>query len=265
LADVAVTPAFLDAVARKQKATEKAHARGAAAAAAASEGSGAAAAAAASSSSSSGAKGGLNILHAYRPDGKLSKVLFSDSDPKRYWSAKDAKQVLWDYTRTHNLDAASGQRVTLDPVLVAALYSDGGGRVPLEASKAELSQRFDAHLNEYHAITFGHDEDGAGAAAADVKFKAGPVPCIDVSVETRQGKKLMTRIGGLEIFGVDPAIFAREAQRAFSCAATTQQSTVKHKSAMEVLVQGNVASDVGTKLQQMYNIPSQLVKVKKGK
>jgi len=42
--------------------------------------------------------------------------------------------------------------------------------------------------------------------------------------------------------------------------------TVKHKTFEEVLIQGNVAGDVGIKLQQLYGIPQQLVKMqKKGK
>lgn len=52
----------------------------------------------------------------------------------------------------------------------------------------------------------------------------------------------------------------------FSCSATTASVTVKHKTFEEVLIQGNVAGDVGIKLQQLYGIPQQLVKTqKKGK
>lgn len=99
---------------------------------------------------------------------------------------KDAKQVLWDYTKANNLDMAGGQRVRLDPALSGTFYPESGARNLADVAKHDLSARFDAHMAEYHAIILGD-------AMTDPKFVKGPVPCIEVSVEQRQGKKQMTK------------------------------------------------------------------------
>ena len=265
LKDVQVTQAFLDAVKKKQKAMEKSHAKSAAESSASSSSLSSSSTAAGSSSSSGG--GALQILHLYKPDQKLQR-LFADADgaaedPKKLWSMKDAKAVLWGYTLRNSLDlAASSGRVRLDPLLFDTLYADSGRNVN-EVTKADLAARFDSHLQDYYAIVHGDQIE-----ADQVKFTRGPLPPISVSLEQRDGKKKMTRVTGVEQFGLDPTQFAREAQKMFACAATCQEvpASSKHKAFKEVLIQGDVTKDIGPKLQQMYGIPASLVKqIKKGK
>ena len=112
-----------------------------------------------------------------------------EDDGKKLWSMKDAKQVLWDYTKAHELDVAGGQRVRLDPALSSTFYPESAARNLTDVAKHDLSSRFDAHMLEYHAIVLGD----SGGDLAEAKFVKGPVPCIEVSVEQRQGKKQMTK------------------------------------------------------------------------
>ena len=57
---------------------------------------------------------------------------------------------------------------------------------------------------------------------------AGKVPTIAVKVEKRMGKKLVTILHGLEGLGIDPAAFAKEAQKRFACAASVNTAVGGH-------------------------------------
>jgi len=259
-ADAVVTPAYLEAVRKKEKAKAKAHAQGAAAAAAAAATAGGSedAVATGASSSSSGGAGRASrspqILHMYKVDHHLQRLLFPDDEDasKKLFHSKDIKQLLWDYVKDHDLD--SGSKVKLDNLLLETLYFDSQKK-PVEATKHELSQRVDRHLVEHHSIVL------PGQDVPDVKWVRGPPPTIEVNIEQRQGRKMMTRVHGLEAFGISPATFAKEGQKLFASSCTTQTVTIKQKTREEVLIQGNVAADVANKLQQLYAIPTQYVKV----
>jgi translation initiation factor 1 (eIF-1/SUI1) len=71
------------------------------------------------------------------------------------------------------------------------------------------------------------------------------------------------RVSGIEQFGVDAFLFAKEAQKMFACATITQTvpANAKHKAFEEVLIQGNVCAEMGAKLQQNYGIPANCVKI----
>ena len=57
---------------------------------------------------------------------------------------------------------------------------------------------------------------------------AGKVPTIAVKVENRMGKKLVTILHGLEGLGIDPAAFAKDAQKRFACAASVNTAVGGH-------------------------------------
>ena len=75
---------------------------------------------------------------------------------------------------------------------------------------------------------------------AQVTIAAGKVPTIEVKVEKRMGKKLVTILHGLEGLGIDPAAFAKDAQKRFACAAS-----------VNVAVGGNGGEKVRTPLLVM--------------
>lgn len=296
--DLQVTKDFADAVKRKEKDRQKKHAKSATAAssasAAASSSSSASATAASASASSSGGSnttGKMQIRHLYRMGPRLLRFLFAPdalNDPKRLWTMTDAKAVLQEYIAEKELDVGQG-KVRMDAMLFQTFFDPGekgagtekapsgverntwtsflreyaqrpvSARFP-DVLKSDLSNRFDGLVIEYYAIV-----PPGGDQPDPAEYRKGPLPTIEVRTEKRQGGKLLTGVAGLEVFGVDPLVFAKEAAKVFACSCSTQTipANAKHKAYEEVFIQGNVAAEMGAKLQAMYGIPAQCVKAKK--
>lgn len=82
----------------------------------------------------------------------------------------------------------------------------------------------------------------AGESASDpgIKPKAGTPPKIQLLLENRQGKKTVTKVSGVEPFGVDPKAMADELQKTCAGSASVAQlmgSSPKNP-VMEITVQG---------------------------
>jgi translation initiation factor 2D len=73
-------------------------------------------------------------------------------------------------------------------------------------------------LSKYHAIESDAFPEG-------IRIESGPAPTIDLLIEARQGNKVVTRVTGLEAFGIFPDQFAKDCQKRFACSATVNQIT----------------------------------------
>jgi translation initiation factor 2D len=80
--------------------------------------------------------------------------------------------------------------------------------------------------------------------------KSGQVPKVQVTMEKRQGKKTVTRISGLEPFGVDPKQLAEELQRVCAGSATVGQGVGLKSGLLEVMVQGSQSKVVEKALEK---------------
>lgn len=96
-----VTAAFLDAMKRKQKESNKAHAKGATTAAAS------------SSSVSGSGTGPVQILFRYKPDQKLQRLLFDEQQAKQLWEMKGQQRKR---SREACLGNLSASCLSLDPL-----------------------------------------------------------------------------------------------------------------------------------------------------
>ncbi|GJD08589.1 Eukaryotic translation initiation factor 2D [Galdieria sulphuraria] len=93
-------------------------------------------------------------------------------------------------------------------------------------------------------------------------IRKGAVKPIAIIVEDRQGgRKHVTRIQGIETFGIEPEDFAQKAQIAFACASSVHPLPGKQNHLVEVQCQGNVTSDVTKWLLQKFGIPSTWIQV----
>jgi len=108
------------------------------------------------------------------------------------------------------------------------------------------------NLDSYHAIVVDGDSTRA-------RFRRGPAPPVTVSVTQRQNRKFITKVCGLEAYGVNMEEFSRSAQKIYACACSVVQG-VKQE---ELQIQGNVGSDVVNQLVNDFGIPSSLVHLKK--
>lgn len=91
------------------------------------------------------------------------------------------------------------------------------------------------------------------------KPKSGAPPKISIGT-TKQGSKTVTRIIGLEAFGIDPKTLAEELQRACGRGATARQGTGLKPGLLEVLVQGDSYDSI-KKAVMAKGIPERFVTV----
>ena len=200
----------------------------------------------------------LNILHKYKPTAQLRAALLSSTDDELL-TMKEAKQHLADYCKQHQLD--DGNSVRLDAPLAEAVMA-GTATEGSRISKAALAKALEAQLTLYSAVLLP-----TASATQPPAFHRGDVPPVVVSVEQRAGNRSVTRLSGLERYGVDVVEWGREAARYYAASVTSEESKGGKKGARDVLVQGDCRDGLGERLWHDYGIPREYVKVeaKKGK
>jgi translation initiation factor 2D len=214
----------------------------------------------AAAAAAAAAAGRIKVLTMYMPSNSLKRVLFAAHPHGTLFTMGEAKHVLWEYVKAHQLERGGGRAVAIDEVLFDALFKNNKGaakagavaEVGSELAKQALSTRFEAEMAAYHALVREGEE-------AQADFRRGKLPQVEVVTERRQGTKVVTRLSNLEVFGVDPAAVAKHAQKVFACSATVQPSLLKDSKLRDVLVQGSVLGQVEAVLTDEFGIPPNLV------
>ncbi|KAI5787062.1 hypothetical protein EDC01DRAFT_660425 [Geopyxis carbonaria] len=189
-------------------------------------------------SSKEGNRMAINSL--YRPNGKAIKFFEAAGvDPKGYYTPTDLKQILNTYIETGNLAQSSNKRiVTLDAVLSNTLFTSVS---PRHEKRDVLAENLRKSCSPYYTITTPQET---------TKPKSGNPPEISMIVENRQGKKTVTRIFGLEQFGIQPKGLAEELQKVCAGSATVTQAVGLKPGLLEVMVQGSQSTVVGRVLEK---------------
>lgn len=143
--------------------------------------------------------------------------------------------------------------VKLDPILTSTLFAT----TPADTAELakykgvykcdQLAERLVTSCAPYYRLTTSNNDSSGGSSgsiSAQQKPKSGPPPKVTVVLERRQGKKSVTRIHGLEPFGVDSRQLADELQKVCAGSATVGQGTGLKPGLLEVLVQGSQAAVV---------------------
>jgi translation initiation factor 2D len=129
--------------------------------------------------------------------------------------------------------------VVLDGPLTDALFKGKKGTeaapVPERLNRKELADAWIKRLDVAYAVV-----EVPGNRI--VRLARGRPPCVTIEVSRRQSNKFLTRIRGLEQYGIDPACFAREAATRFASAATVEEGPAPK--AADVLVQGNLVEEL---------------------
>jgi len=71
------------------------------------------------------------------------------------------------------------------------------------------------------------------------KPKSGPPPKVSVVIEKRTGTKTVTKVGGVEVFGINPDLLASDLQKKCASSTSVGQLMGGKPGMMEVLVQGD--------------------------
>lgn len=203
--------------------------------------------------------------------------IFGEDHISKLHSKNECQTYLWSYIAAKKLISKNKKQfVRLNDDLFHMLYeskiynklstqnpnvfgSIGTVRPQSLIDRKVIVQIFEKHLEPYSAIIVrGSNEQ--------VKYKGGMPGKIKIFADKRQGRKFMTHVLGLEIYSIEYKDFANQARKQFACSTSIQDLT--GKAAMmkggyikkEVLIQGNVCSDVSTKiLSKVYGIDSRFV------
>ena len=98
-----------------------------------------------------------------------------------------------------------------------------------------LADRLVSGCAPYYRITYPNGEIS--------KAKSGTPPKISIAT-SKQGSKAVTRVIGLEAFGIDPKALAEELQRTCGRGATARQGTGLKPGLLEVQVQGSIYESI---------------------
>ncbi|KAJ2907943.1 hypothetical protein GGI21_003383 [Coemansia aciculifera] len=89
--------------------------------------------------------------------------------------------------------------------------------------------------------------------------KIGNPPCVEVVCEKKMGTKAITRVSGLESYGIDPTALAKELRTA--CASSTTVDPVLGKKDVQMVsVQGHQIA-ILTKLLAQHKLPERLMSI----
>ncbi|KAJ2390325.1 hypothetical protein GGI23_005646, partial [Coemansia sp. RSA 2559] len=200
------------------------------------------------------ANGVIGIVELLKPSRALVP-LFDDVDAQTetgFFTRKQARSVLEDYIKGRSLvDATDSQFVKLDHRLCDGLLTKE------EYSKLTVIRRDQLHTRLQEAMILYTQVSVPGREAV---LKIGKPPTVDIVCERKMGNKVVTRVIGLEAYGIDPAEIAKEL-RTVCASSTTVDPVPGKKNAYSVLVQGHQVPAVTKILDKRCKLPQQLLTV----
>ena len=183
----------------------------------------------------------LKLLSIYKPKEKMAHLFeAAKADPRGYYSAGELRSIISNYIESEELISTSNKRlVTLNPFLANAIFDGKGGGVDKEilakgsVPRDTLVDRVTKACSPYHVIQ-------RNDSPQDMKPRAGALPKITITMETRSGNKTVTKVSGLEVYFIPPQPLADELRK--SCAGSSSVERLQGSSpknpVMEIMVQG---------------------------
>ncbi|KAJ2525184.1 hypothetical protein GGI11_000217, partial [Coemansia sp. RSA 2049] len=198
--------------------------------------------------------GGIIIEELFKPSRALVP-LFEDIGAQTetgFFTRKQVRSVLEDYIKSRDLvDAKNSQFVKLDHRLCDGLLTKE------EYSSMTVIRRDQLHTRTQEAMTLYTRVTVPGKEA---KLRTGNPPTVDIICEKKMGNKVVTRVIGLEAYGIDPAEIAKEL-RTLCASSTTIDPVPGKKNEHSVLVQGHQVSAVIKLLDSRCKLPERLLTV----
>jgi translation initiation factor 2D len=174
------------------------------------------------------------------------------SQGAEFFQSDQLFKLLEHYVRAHGLERPRNI-VEMNEDLCSFLQCAPTGS-PRQLPFRELFDRMLESMEIWHRI------------GRDGKLQRGRVKPIQVIVEDRQGgRKHITRIQRMRVYGIDDQQFAADAQRRFAAAATVSEIAGSAKKGgipdTEVTLQGSFADEVVELLTGTYHVPAHLAEI----
>lgn len=218
----------------------------------------------------------IEVQDVYRATSNLRPV-FGDAaqghNKDALFSAQEVAAALAAYARAEGLaqpqaegEAGDGEEASLPPpptaltlnkMLLSGMFGKKEGReVGTVEPFAEVASRLVGKMQRFNRVT---TTDAATGAVTSVVRK-GAIKHIRVHAEDRHaGRKYITRVTGLESFGIEPEELAGNLQRTFKTSSSVQKLPGKQETGKEVALQGNLLHEICAYLKQECGIDASFI------
>ena len=190
----------------------------------------------------------LTLQTLIRPSSKLvPDLLPSKTD---YYTPSQVISFIRTYIENNpelTTRSTSARFVKLDPFLANNIIGSKSGPVDTKALAAgeiardALQKRVldDHNLCVPYWVLLRNGQKWSASDPSLSKPKSGPPPNVSVTVEKRTGTKTVTKVGNVEVFGINPDLLATDLQKKCASSTSTGQLMGGKPGMMEVLVQGD--------------------------
>lgn len=182
----------------------------------------------------------LKQVTLYRPKDVLAPIFAASNVSYRsYFTAPELNPIIAAYFESEHLVSPANRRnVTVNPFLANTLFDSNNSRLDAEilargtCTRDALTERIRNECTLHYAI-LRNDET---ISTPGVKPKAGAVPKIEITQQWLNGSRRVTRVLGLEPYGIREQDLADELRKTCACSTSVEMS--KQGKGMEVMVQG---------------------------
>ncbi|CAO3585977.1 unnamed protein product [Absidia cylindrospora] len=208
--------------------------------------------------------GQIQVIDMYKPIG-ASAVIFEvvKQDKSAMYSSIEVRQVLFEYIKMENLVDPKNQKfIIIDPILTDAILNKTEYQTVHKLGRDQILQRLLPKMQPFHMVTL---------PGKDPILKKGAPKTIEVMQEIRQGRKTVTKLTGMESFGLEIDDLCKELTKLCASSATHSQihGTSPKTPLYEIMVQGPQMKNVSELLLRK-GVPKKFIFVndktaKKGK
>ena len=156
-------------------------------------------------------------------------------------TSPEVRAILEKYCNENDLISVDATDVTLNAPLTDALYKKSKASAPDSLSRKELNDAWTAKMEPAYAVV-------QMPGSRITKLARGTPPMIQMEVSRLGGNKLVTRVRGMEEYGIDGEAFCKDVSKRFACAGTVvtddpQMGALK-KGNCEVVFQGHLVEEL---------------------
>jgi translation initiation factor 2D len=176
---------------------------------------------------------GLNI-----DDVKATNAKSEDRRGTGFLTQPEVRAMLDHYLTSNEL--LNRGTATLDAPLTAALFKKDPNP-PTSISRKDLNDRWMSAMEDAYALV-----EMPGSKI--LKLKRGSPPKVLLEVEKRQNKKFITRVRGVEEYGIHAEDFCRDVAKRFACSGAVETDVGRRaalkKNQVELVFQGNLVEEL---------------------
>ena len=176
---------------------------------------------------------GLNI-----DDVKAANAKSEDRRGTGFLTQPEVRAILDHYLTSNEL--LNRGTATLDAPLTAALFKKDRNP-PTSISRKDLNDRWMSAMEDAYALV-----EMPGSKI--LKLKRGSPPKVLLEVEKRQNKKFITRVRGVEEYGIHAEDFCRDVAKRFACSGAVETDVGRRaalkKNQVELVFQGNLVEEL---------------------